>query len=114
MKRTIFASPLLAPISILLSSGISSEPRQPNAQAVAPAPSGATAAWTLRVKGDIRWQQVTPVGALLVSTDTALAAVDIDRGQILWEKSELGGVSTDSVQVFDRSLLVAVTRPRGI
>ncbi len=111
MKRTIFASALLAPISILLSSGISSEPRQPNAQAVAPAPSGATAAWTLRVKGDIRWQQVTPVGALLVSTDTALAAVDIDRGQIMWEKSELGGLSTDSVHMVDGSLLMEATRP---
>src|SRR5258708_27639917 len=111
MKRTIFASPLLAPISILLSSGISSEPRQPNGEAVAPAPSGATAAWTLRVKGDIRWQQVTPVGALLVSTDTALAAVDIDRGQIMWEKSELGGLSTDSVHMVDGSLLMEATRP---
>ncbi len=36
-----------------------------NAQAVAPAPSDATAAWTLKVKGEIRWQQVTPVGARL-------------------------------------------------
>src|SRR5262245_54862515 len=50
------------------------------AQTVATAPpGGATAAWTLKMKGDIRWQQVTPAGALLVSTDTALAAVDIER-----------------------------------
>ena len=96
MKKTIFASALLAPMSILLSSGISSAPRQPNAQAVVPAPSGATAAWTLKVKGDIRWQQITPVGALLVSTDTELAAVDIERGQVMWEKPELGGLSADS------------------
>src|SRR5690349_24930822 len=46
-------------------------------RAPAPAPAGATAAWTARMKGDIRWQQVTPAGALLVSTDAALAGVDI-------------------------------------
>src|SRR5882762_6575662 len=50
--------------------------------------SGATAAWTLKLPGDIRWQQVTPAGALLVSTDAALAGVDIDRGQVLWEKPD--------------------------
>src|SRR6266566_4880330 len=90
MKRTMLAGLLLGPVSVLLSSGISSKPRQLNAQAVAPAPSGANAAWTLKVKGDIRWQQVTPMGALLVSTDAALAAVDIERGQVMWEKPEPG------------------------
>src|SRR5207249_2229521 len=106
MKRIIFASALLGPVSVLLSSGISSAPQQPNVQAVAPAPSGATAAWTLKVKGDIRWQQVTPMGALLVSTDAALAAVDIERGQVMWEKPELGGLPADSVHMVEGSLLM--------
>src|SRR2546429_9073785 len=75
MKRTMLAGLLLGPVSVLLSSGISSKPRQLNAQAVAPAPSGANAAWTLKVKGDIRWQQVTPVGASLLSAGAALAAL---------------------------------------
>src|SRR6266446_10138904 len=104
MKRTLFASALLAPISIILSSGISSALPQPNVQAVAPAPSGATAAWTLKVKGDIRWQQVTPMGALLVSTDVALSAVDIELGQVMWEKPDLGGLSADSVRMVEGSL----------
>src|SRR3989442_3193588 len=111
MKRTMLAGLLLGPVSVLLSSGISSKPRQLNAQAVAPAPSGATAAWTLKVKGDIRWQQVTPMGALLVSTDAALAAVDMERGQVTWEKPELGGVSADSVHMVEGSLLMEATRP---
>src|SRR5437867_4435216 len=76
------------------------------AQAAASAPSGATPAWTLKLKGEIRWQQVTPAGALLVSTDTALAGVDIDRGQIAWEKSELRGLPADSVRMIDGSLLM--------
>src|SRR5437764_9261117 len=73
--------------------------------------SGATAAWTLRLKGDIRWQQVTPAGALLVSTDAALAGVDIDTGQIAWEKAELGGLPVDSVRIVEGSLLMEAARP---
>src|SRR5204863_9991266 len=80
-------------------------------QAIAPAPSGATAAWTLKVKGDIRWQQVTPMGALLVSTDTALAAVDTEHGQVMWEKPELGGLPADGVRMVEGSLLMEATRP---
>src|SRR3989449_5864176 len=73
--------------------------------------SGATAAWTLKLKGDIRWQQVTPAGALLVSTDTELAGVDIERGQVTWEKAELGGLPPDSVRMVEGSLLMEAARP---
>jgi outer membrane protein assembly factor BamB len=82
-----------------------------HAQAVVPAASGATPAWTLKVKGEIRWQQVTPAGALLVSTDAALAAVDIERGQVAWEKPELGGLPADSVRMIEGSLLMEAERP---
>src|SRR5207247_4143141 len=61
---------------------------QATVPARAPAPAGATAAWTLKLKGDIRWQQVTPAGALLVSTDEALSGVDIERGVVAWEKQK--------------------------
>src|SRR5437773_4586565 len=83
-------------------------PPPPRAPAVA---SGATAAWTLTRKGDVRWQQVTPAGALLVSTDAALAGVDIDRGQVTWEKPELGGLPADSVRIIEGSLLMEAARP---
>ena len=110
MKRTILACALLGPVSALLSSGISSEP-QLHAQTAALVPSGATAAWTLKVRGEIRWQQVTPMGALLVSTDAALAAVDIEGGQVMWEKPELGALPADSVHMVEGSLLMEATRP---
>ena len=71
----------------------------------------ATAAWTLSVPGDIRWQQVTAAGPLLVSTDGALAAVDIERGQIAWQKPELGGLPPDSVRMVEGSLLMEAARP---
>ncbi len=70
-----------------------------------------TAAWTLKTKGAIRWQQVTPAGALLVSTDAALAAVDMDRGVTTWEKPELGGLPADSVRMVEGSLLMEAARP---
>ncbi len=111
MKRTVLAGALFVPVSVLLWSGISSAQRQPNAQPAAPGPSGAIPAWTVKLKGDIRWQQVTPVGALLVSTDSALAAVDIDRGQVIWEKPELAGLPADDVHIVEGSLLMEAKRP---
>jgi hypothetical protein len=63
------------------------------------------------MKQDFRWQQVTPSGTLLVSTDAALTGVDIDRGQAMWEKPELGGLPPDSVRMVDGSLLMEAARP---
>jgi len=111
MKRNIFAGALLIPLFVLLWTGIPSAQQKSGAQPAAPAPSGATAAWTVKVKGDIRWQQVTPVGALLVSTDATLAAVDTERGQVVWEKPELGGLSPQDVHMVEGSLLMEAARP---
>jgi len=76
-----------------------------------PASGRATVAWTLKLKQEIRWQQVTPAGTLLISTDAALMGVDIERGQMAWEKAELGGLSADSVRSIEGSLLVEAARP---
>jgi outer membrane protein assembly factor BamB len=80
------------------------------AQTVSSKITHATAAWTIKVNGEIRWQQVTPAGALLVSTDSALAGVDIERGRIAWAKPELGGLPTDSVHSVEGSLLMEAER----
>ncbi|HET8713838.1 MAG TPA: PQQ-binding-like beta-propeller repeat protein [Gemmatimonadales bacterium] len=79
--------------------------------AQAAAPAGTAPAWTVRLSGDIRWQQVTPAGALLVSTDGALAGIDIERGQIAWQKPELGGLPADSVRMVEGSLLMEAAKP---
>src|SRR5881296_1782608 len=106
MSMTADCRRALLPLSLLVAISTTA-----HAQTAAPAPSGATAAWTLKTKGDIRWQQVTPAGALLVSTDAALAGVDIERGQAMWEKPELGGLPADSVRMIEGSLLVEAARP---
>ena len=72
---------------------------------------GSVAAWTLHFNGDIRWQQITPAGALLVSTDGALAGVDVERGQIVWQKPDLGGLPVDSVRMVEGSLLMEAAKP---
>src|SRR5437879_6511118 len=105
-----FARCTLLPLSLFVA--VSSAVR---AQAVAPAPAlaGATAAWTLKVPGggEIRWQQVTPAGVLLVSTDAALTGVEIEHGVVAWQKPELGGLPADSVRMVEGSLLMEAARP---
>src|SRR5213594_4960771 len=105
----VSARRMLLPLSLVIAVHTAA-----GAQGAAPTqttPSGATAAWTLRMKGDIRWQQVTPAGALLVSTDAALSGVDIERGQVTWEKPELGGLPPDSVRMVEGSLLMEAAHP---
>ncbi|HEX9348529.1 MAG TPA: PQQ-binding-like beta-propeller repeat protein [Gemmatimonadales bacterium] len=74
-------------------------------------PVGSVAAWTLHFSGDIRWQQITPAGALLVSSDGGLAGVDVERGLITWQKPELGGLPVDSVRMVEGSLLMEAAKP---
>jgi outer membrane protein assembly factor BamB len=81
------------------------------ATAPAQTPVGSVAAWTLHFNGDIRWQQITPAGALLVSSDGALAGVDVERGQIVWQKPDLGGLPVDSVRMVEGSLLMEAAKP---
>ena len=79
--------------------------------AVAASIDRAIPAWTLKLKQDIRWQQVTPAGTLLLSSDAALAGIDMERGQVIWEKPELGGLPADSVRMVEGSLLMEAARP---
>jgi outer membrane protein assembly factor BamB len=74
-------------------------------------PVGSVAAWTLHFSGDIRWQQITPAGALLISTDGGLAGVDVERGLITWQKPDLGGLPVDSVRMVEGSLLMEAAKP---
>src|SRR5438876_5780670 len=98
--RTLLSLPLVVALSATS-----------HAQTAAPASAGAAVAWTIKTKGDVRWQQVTPAGALLISTDAELAGVDIERGQVTWEKPELGGLPPDSVRMVEGSLLMEAARP---
>src|SRR5436189_1422126 len=105
-RRTLVVPALVIVVHTAALAQTAAAPARPPA-----GPTGTSAAWTLKLTGDVRWQQVTPAGALLVSTDAALAGVDIDRGQVMWEKADLGGLPTDSVRLVEGSLLVEAARP---
>ena len=90
---------MLAVLAGVSSAAMAQSVSPASTRAATPALSGrATLAWTLKTREDIRWQQVTPSGTLLLSTDAALMGVDIERGQVAWERPELGGLSADSVR----------------
>jgi hypothetical protein len=72
--------------------------------------SGATPAWSLKLPQEVRWQQVTPSGMLLVATDAGLAGIDIERGTIAWQKNELAGFPQDSVRMVEGSILMEAAR----
>jgi outer membrane protein assembly factor BamB len=91
------------PVLIALFQAAAAQPAQ--------SPAGTVPAWTVHLSGEVRWQQVTPAGALLVSTDGALAGIDIEHGQIAWQKPELGGLPVDSVRVVEGSLLMEAAKP---
>src|SRR5712691_845129 len=97
--------PMALPLLLLLLQA--AHPTTPPAQT----PVGSVAAWTLHFSGDIRWQQITPAGALLVSSDGGLAGVDVERGLIAWQKPELGGLPVDSVRRVEGSLLMEAAKP---
>jgi outer membrane protein assembly factor BamB len=117
-RHTLLSHPLGACLPLMLTclahQAIQAQTVAPASTRVAnaaPLSSRATPAWTLKMRQDFRWQQVTPSGTLLVSTDAALTGVDIDRGQVVWEKPELGGLPQDSVRMVDGSLLMEAARP---
>jgi hypothetical protein len=100
VQRALVALALVAPVYT-----------SSHAQTAVPVSTSSAAVWTLKMKEDIRWQQVTPAGTLLLSTDRSLAGVDIERGQVLWERPELGGLPVDSVRMVEGSLLMEAARP---
>ena len=98
-------SPTAVPLLLALLQA--ARPAAPAAQT----PTGSVAAWSLHFNGELRWQQITPAGALLVSSDGALAGVDVERGQIAWQKPDLGGLPVDSVRMVEGSLLMEAAKP---
>jgi outer membrane protein assembly factor BamB len=76
----------------------------------APATPSRPAAWTVNVQQQIRWQQITPSGMLLFASDVALGAVDIERGQIAWQKAIMMALSPDQVRMVEGSILMEASR----
>src|SRR5438034_9812986 len=58
-RRTLVVPALVIVVHTAALAQTAAAPARPPA-----GPTGTTAAWTLKLTGDVRWQQVTPAGAL--------------------------------------------------
>src|SRR5258705_11573639 len=74
--------------------------------AQAPAPVGSVPSWTLHFNGDIRWQQITPAGALLVSSDGGPAGGAVAAREITRPKTGARGPPGGRGRIGGRSLLL--------
>ena len=79
-----------------------------NAGATAPDPEPSEA-WKLKFASSINWQQITPIGNLVVGTRDGLYGVDPDKGKITWEIKKLAGISEDSYQVLPNTFYAQIS-----
>ncbi len=61
------------------------------------------AAWRLSFDQPILWQQVTPLGDLLVNTSDGLYGVDPEHGTIKWKITQLGNLPGESYRILPTS-----------
>jgi len=50
--------------------------------------NAATPDWSAKLPENIKWQNVTGVGTVLVGTDKAIYSLDPDSGEIMWKREE--------------------------
>ena len=68
-------------------------------------------AWKLKFASSIRWQQITPIGNLVVNTSDGLYGVDPDQGKITWELKKLANIPAESYQVLPNTFYAQISLP---
>ena len=66
--------------------------------------------WNADLGGQILWQEVTPLGNLIVCTDRSLQGLDPESGRYLWSLGDFGGLPRESYQNLMNSPLFSITR----
>ncbi len=66
--------------------------------------------WNADLGGQILWQEVTPLGNLIVSTEKSLQGLDPETGKYLWSLGEFGGLSRENYQNLLNSPLFSITK----
>ena len=66
-------------------------------------------AWKLKFASSINWQQITPIGNLVVGTSDGLYGVDPDKGRITWEIKRLADIPYDSYQVLPNTFYTQIS-----
>ncbi|MCG8318655.1 MAG: PQQ-binding-like beta-propeller repeat protein [Cytophagales bacterium] len=66
-------------------------------------------AWKLKFASSINWQQITPFGNLVVSTNDGLYGIDPEKGRITWQIKRLGNIPADSYQVLPNTFYAQIS-----
>lgn len=66
-------------------------------------------AWKLKFASSILWQQITPIGNLVVNTSDGLYGVDPDQGKITWELKKLANIPAESYQVLPNTFYAQIS-----
>ena len=66
--------------------------------------------WQNELSADIRWQEVTSLGNLIVSSGNQLAGIDPASGTVTWSKPALAGMDRDSYRELPNSPFFTVTK----
>ncbi|NNC95661.1 MAG: hypothetical protein HKN92_08870 [Chitinophagales bacterium] len=69
-----------------------------------------SSSWTASVDGQIIWQEVTPLGDLIVSTTSALYGIKPADGSINWKLDELSNIQRDQFSNISNSTFTSVMK----
>ncbi len=64
--------------------------------------------YNIKLKEQILWQQLTPLGVLIVNTPLALYGINTDNGNVMWTLTELRGIPEESYQVLPNTFFAEV------
>lgn len=70
--------------------------------------------WKKELSSNIHWQEVTALGNLIVSSGDQLAGINIETGDIIWAKSDLGGLSHEAYKELPNSPFFTLTLRNSI
>ena len=76
--------------------------------------AGASSQWSSTLSGAIEWQEVTPLGDLLVGTRDGLVGVNPETGETLWQRGELAGIPLESIRPVEGSPYYRFDAPDSI
>jgi outer membrane protein assembly factor BamB len=65
--------------------------------------------WNADLGGQIRWQEVTPLGNLIICTDKSLQGLDPATGRYLWSLGDFGGIPRENYRNLMNSPLFSIS-----
>ncbi|MDH3709735.1 MAG: hypothetical protein OER04_07590, partial [Cyclobacteriaceae bacterium] len=70
--------------------------------------------WNIQFKSAILWQQITPLGNLVINTRDGLYGINGDTGQQSWEIKGLGNLPVGSYKPLDNTFFAEIELPDAV